>query len=255
MPRPDSRAEGAKATRVYKLRFMTTSNIYDDGTYLRNSPSWHQEDSDWKADRIVRILSANAIRPRSIAEIGCGAGEVLRCVQTRLGMDVVCRGYDISPQAHSLASSKARSNLEYVLGDLNESESADPYDLVMAIDVFEHVEDCFGFLRRLRTRGIYKVFHIPLDLSILAILRRNGLLAVRESVGHIHYFTKETALRTLTDTGYEVLDSFYTAGSIELPNRGWRADLIRLPRLLGHRIDPDRTARFLGGFSLMVLAR
>jgi len=33
---------------------------------------------------------------------------------------------------------------------------------------------------------------------------------------HLHYFSKETALRTLEDAGYEVLDYFYTPRSVEL---------------------------------------
>ena len=32
--------------------------------------------------------------------------------------------------------------------------------------VLEHLEDYFGFLRKLKTRATYKVFHIPLDLSV-----------------------------------------------------------------------------------------
>jgi 2-polyprenyl-3-methyl-5-hydroxy-6-metoxy-1,4-benzoquinol methylase len=51
-------------------------------------------------------------------------------------------------------------------------EEKDTYfDVVMAIDVFEHVEDYLGFIRRLRVKGEYKVFHIPLDLSVQTVLR------------------------------------------------------------------------------------
>ena len=79
----------------------------------------------------------------------------------------------------------------------------------MAIDVFEHVEDYFGFLRKLREKAEYKIFHIPLDLSVQTVLRSSPIIKGRKSVGHIHYFTKETALETLKDTGYEIIDYFY----------------------------------------------
>jgi hypothetical protein len=77
----------------------------------------------------------------------------------------------------------------------------------------------------------------------------------RSTVGHIHYFTKEIALAALKDTGYEVVDHFYTNTNLELPNRGWKADLMKRPRKAAYRLNPDLAVRVLGGFSLLVLAR
>jgi hypothetical protein len=71
---------------------------------------------------------------------------------------------------------------------------------------------------------------------------------------HLHYFTKETALRTLTDSGYEVLDSFYTPRSIELGTTPGQM-LLKLPRKLLFASHKDFAARLLGGFSFLVLAR
>ncbi len=125
----------------------------------------------------------------------------------------------------------------------------------MAIDVFEHIEDYFGFLRKLKNKAVYKIFHIPLDLSVQSVFRSSRLMNARSSVGHIHYFTKETALATLKDTGYEVVDYFYTNSSLELPNLSWKANLMKLPRKLLFQLDSDLAARVLGGFSLLVLAK
>jgi hypothetical protein len=36
----------------------------------------------------------------------------------------------------------------------------------MAIDVIEDMEDYFTFLRALHKKGTYKIFRIPLDLSV-----------------------------------------------------------------------------------------
>jgi hypothetical protein len=78
---------------------------------------------------------------------------------------------------------------------------------------------------------------------------------VRKSVGHIHYFTKETALATLTDTGYSILDYFYTGSYLELPNRGWKTNLLNIPRKFVFSFNKDLAARLLGGYSLLVLAQ
>jgi SAM-dependent methyltransferase len=233
---------------------MATTTVYEDGSYLDRHPTWHAEDSPWKARQIEKMLRKNKVSPSSIAEVGCGAGEILSCLANVYGPGVTFSGYEISPQAIAICRTKEKRNLRYVLKDLLADRDAS-FDVVMAIDVVEHVDDYRGFLRRLRGKGKYKLLHIPLDLSVQTVLRSSPILRIRGLVGHIHYFTKETALATLRDTGYEVIDWFYTRGSLELPNRGWKANLLSLPRKLLFFIHQDLAVRVLGGFSLLVLAK
>lgn len=236
---------------VYK---SIVNKIYSNGSYLKDNPTWHEEDSPWKAEQIAKILLRNNIHPASVCEIGCGAGEVLRSLKSRLNGDTKYSGYEISPQAFEICQQKKAENLEFHLKDLLADDGA-KFDVVMAIDVFEHIEDCFGFLRKLRPKGRYQVFHIPLDLSVQTVLRATPITNARESVGHIHYFTKETALAILNDTGYEVVDHFYTNGSLDLPHRGWKSSLLKLPRKILYSIQKDWCVRMLGGSSLLVLTR
>ena len=228
------------------------TTIYNDGTYLRNNPEWHADDSSWKASHIADILARNAVVPRTVCEIGCGAGEVLRSLAARLPVETRYTGYEISPQAHRLCRGKSSENLQFRLANLLEEEAY--YDVAMAVDVFEHVENYFDFLRCLRRKARYKVFHIPLDLSALALVRGGPLLDIRRSVGHLHYFTKDTALAALEETGYRVVDWHYTSGRTELPNLGWKTRLLKVPREALFRVNADVAARTLGGYSLMALA-
>lgn len=229
------------------------TTIYSDGTYFRNNPDWHVDDSAWKASHIAAILARNGVEPGTVCEIGCGAGEVLRSLAGRMPAATRFVGYDISPDAYRLCAPKAGGNLEFRLGNLLAEDAH--FDLAMAIDVFEHVEDYFDFLRRLRTKARFKVFHIPLDLSALALVRGRPLMEARRSVGHIHYFDKDTALAALEDTGYEVMDWRYTCGRTELPNVGWKTRMLKAPRQALFRMNPDMAARALGGYSLLALAR
>jgi SAM-dependent methyltransferase len=229
------------------------TSIYRDGTYLRAHPGWHEEDSPWKADKILRMIEKHRLAPSTITEVGCGSGEILVRLARGLPDGTVFTGYEISPQAFAICQGKSTANLRFFLADMPTEDS--PADLILAIDVFEHVEDYLGFLSRLRTCGQLKLFHIPLDLSVQSVLRRSRLLAARRRTGHLHYFTKETALASLEDTGYEVLDWFYTKGTIELPHRGMRATLLKVPRRVLFALNQDLAARVLGGFSIMVLAR
>lgn len=48
-----------------------------DGTYLRLNPGWHAEDSAWKVARIAQIIDRNRLKPNTVAEVGCGAGQSL----------------------------------------------------------------------------------------------------------------------------------------------------------------------------------
>jgi len=45
------------------------------------------------------------------------------------------------------------------------------FDSLLCIDVFEHVEDYIGFVKTLKSKATYKIFHIPLDISVLSVIR------------------------------------------------------------------------------------
>jgi SAM-dependent methyltransferase len=228
-------------------------SIYTDGTYLRNNPDWHVDDSPWKAKHIATMLERHAIVPQTVCEIGCGAGEVLRALASHLPASTRFFGYEISPEAFAICSRKANERFSFRLANLLDDD-AERFDVVMAIDVFEHVEDYFGFLRKLRTKAQYKIFHVPLELSAQEVMRGTPLINARRSVGHIHHFSKETALATLEDCGYRVVDHFYTSGRTQLGGLGWKSQLLRMPREALFRVSPDAAVRMLGGYSLLVLA-
>lgn len=230
-----------------------THNLYNDGTYLKNNVDWHEKESLWKANHIVRMLERNNLHPSTICEIGCGAGEIINQLSQRYNQ-VNFYGYEVSAQAFDICKHKAKQRLEFQFSNLLEKSECN-FDVVMAIDVFEHVEDYLGFLQKLRKKGKYTIFHIPLDLSVQSVLRSYPITRLRERVGHLHYFTKETALVSLEHSGYEIVDFFYTHGSVDLPSKGWKTWLMTLPRRACFRIHEDVAVRLFGGASLMVLAQ
>lgn len=228
------------------------NSIYVSGEYLARNPEWHAEESPWKATQVQRMLDRHQLRPRSICEIGCGAGEVLRQLQMRLEPGVDFRGYDVSPQAMELCRPKSNPNLRFVLGAAD-SVPDNSQDLVLVLDVLEHLDDYLGFLRMIQPKGIRTIFHIPLDLSVQTVLRPGGLEYVRDAYGHLHYFSKETALRSLEDTGFHVEDWFYTRRAVEEVAGTLRRRLLKTPRRMLFKLRRDLAARTLGGFSLLVL--
>ena len=228
-----------------------TSAIYQNGDYLAKHPTWHTEDAPWKAAQVRRLLTRNGVRPRTICEVGCGAGAILAELQ-RNYQEARLWGYEVSPQAFDLCRPLANDRLRFVLGDILEQPPARFFDLVLVMDVVEHVEDHLRFLRGTRPLGQYKLFHFPLDLSLQGLIR-DIPCKVRSSAGHLHYFTKSLVLRTLEEAGYRVIDCCYTpaAEAVQSPALGTR--LMRLPRKAFFALQADLAALSLGGFSLLVL--
>jgi cyclopropane fatty-acyl-phospholipid synthase-like methyltransferase len=226
---------------------------YFDGAYLAHNPTWHAEHSPTKARWIDELLKRNGVEPATIAEVGCGSGEILVELKKRRP-DARFTGFEISPQAYAICSTKQAPGLEFRLADLLETPN-ERFDLLLAIDVFEHVPDYLGFLKALKGTAGQFVFHIPLDLSVQALLRGTSYPILRDHTGHLHYFFKYTALATLRDCGYEIVDWTYTRSSQELPGKGLRTKLANLPRRLVQLVSEDLSARLFGGYSLLVLAR
>ncbi|MGK7396379.1 MAG: class I SAM-dependent methyltransferase [Candidatus Cyclobacteriaceae bacterium M3_2C_046] len=230
------------------------TEIYQTGEYLKNNSSWHIEDSPWKAGNVMKMIKRNNLEAQTICEVGCGAGEILRQLSYELPSSTDFYGYEISPQAYYMAEERSGEQLQFYLKDLFQEPEDVRYDLLMAIDVFEHVEDYFTFLKNMKDRGTYKLFHIPLDININAIIQDKFMVG-RKTVGHIHYFTKETALASLKETGYEIIDHFFTADSLELPRKTMKSKIAKLPRKIMFKFNPDFTVKLMGGFSLMVLTK
>ena len=227
--------------------------IYTNGIYLEKHPNWHIEESPWKVRHIMRMIKRHHLMPNTICEVGCGAGEVLRLLQARMSDKCIFWGYDISPQAFEMCQERANERLHFKLADIK-LEKEVLFDLILKHHVVEHMEDYFSFLRDIKQKSHYKIFHIPLDISVQTILRGKTLIRNRNVHGHIHYFTKETALRTLEDVGYEVLGYSYSP-EYELDAPLLQTKLMNLPRMFFFALHEDWAVRILGGSRLLVLAK
>jgi hypothetical protein len=230
-----------------------SSNRYKSSDYLKSNPTWDIEDSPWKTKNIIQLIQDYNLCLSSICEVGCGAGGVLSGLRGRY-RDVELTGYDIAPDAEKFWKSYKSENIQFHVGDFFELNKRD-FDLILILDVLEHVADPHEFLTKLNGKAKFYIFHFPLDLSALSVLRENPLLYVRRKVGHIHYFTKGLALELLKECGYEVIETRYTNASFNAPQRSWKTRLLTLPRMLAYGLGKDFGVRLLGGETIMVLAR
>ena len=227
-------------------------SMYMDGTYLQENPEWDRNDASWKAGCVSAILSDNHVYPQSICDVGCGSGDVLANLRESFP-GAALTGFDISPQASQFWS--RHSGIVFHRGRFHEVNDA-VHDVLLMLDVIEHVRDPFSFLEDSRKFASHVVLHIPLDLSVSTVIRGTPLLQARRKVGHIHYYTKDLALEMLSDTGYVVTDWRYTDPLTTLAtHRRLKTRLAALPRRLAYAVNKDFGVRLLGGETLLVLAQ
>ena len=228
-------------------------DIYNDQTYLRQNPTWHEEDAPFKAAHIRRLLARHPhLLHQTVCEVGCGSGEVLVQLAAHLPPATQLTGFDISADALTLARPKQTDRLRFAQHDLTTNPPATPYDLLLVLDVLEHLPDYFGFLARLGPAARYTIFHIPLDMCVWSLLREGMLLESKARVGHIHNFTEDFIVSVLADYGYRVVDRHYTE-----PRYKHLAGKERVKHWLRealYRISPRFCTKTLGGYSLLVLA-
>ena len=235
------------------------SNVYESGEYFRNTgKTWHSEDSPWKAKQIVQIIQDNQIQPRTIVEVGCGAGHILvELSKNDVLQNCEFKGFDISQQAIEICDVNAK-NCEFYCQDYVAQDIVNLTvpDILLVVDVFEHVPDYLGFIEKCKDRAKFKIYHIPLDIHVSGVLR-NSFINTRSNLGHLHYFTADSALATLRDTGHEILDCSYTDGSLGLfkQHPSIKRAIGNIPRYLLSKFSVPITARIFGGYSLLVLTK
>lgn len=231
-----------------------TGNLsrYLDERYLAANADWHQDDSAWKFNHILTILDRNRIAPATLCEVGCGAGGIVELLARHWPASRV-EGYEISPHAYAMCAGRQAPNLSFTQGSPFDGEAR--FDVAMAIDVIEHVEDPFAFARALGRISTHQVLHIPLDMNALAVARGWVIDNARNDIGHLHYFTQSTALSLLQESGLEVLDHFYTPWAIDQAGKTLKKRLAAWPRRVAFGVAPHAVVRLIGGWSLMVLTR
>ena len=242
---------------------MTNENntsIYRSGEYTNKNPDYHSEDSSWKWLNFHRVLEKNKDQFnisefKNIAEIGCGVGQILQNAKVSkiFNENVNFEGWDINPDAIETAK-KLSPNISFHADDM--FNNSDIYDLIICADVFEHVEDYYGFLDKISKKSKYILFNIPLDLNLLILLRQNTIYKdTYNKVGHIHHFTKGTALLAIKHAGLNIVDAIYAKHRLKRKSLTTKGKFLFIPQLLLDMLNEDIASSILGGASLVVLAK
>lgn len=221
--------------------------------YVTSNPSWDLQDSPWKAAMIEKVFGADGLNSKSICEVGCGAGGILTELSEKHPSSRFV-GYEISPAASRFWTSRKRPNVVFVISEFPKNRD-ERYDILLVLDVIEHVSNPAAFLNGLRGAAKEYFFHIPLDLSALSVARETPLMTVREKVGHINYYTKTLALELLRESGFDIVGWGYSGAAFNSPHASWKTRLAALPRAIAYLVNKDVGVRIFGGETLWVHAR
>lgn len=243
--------EPADLAALEESRASAIGDAYTGGSYAATNHDWHESDAAWKARQVAKMLDSHGLRPESICDIGCGTGGVLDELRSLLDWKPSLTGYEVAEEAFRHLPVDRTNRIELVQGAHNADQRS--FDLMLCLDVFEHIEDYYGFLRSIRSKAPLAVFHIPIEHAVTTAFGPGPILKSAVDVGHIQHFSAAVALEALRYSGYEVLDSIHTVPAREIRARGARQVFGRAIRVAAASINVDLAARVMTGFPLLVL--
>ena len=236
---------------IDKGDLLQIGDIYNNKEYLSKNVNWHQEDSPYKFSLVQKICKRNNLIFSNCADIGCGAGFVTELLAKEYP-EASFTGFDLSKDANKFWKKRTKmKNLKFTNSNINKYNKR--FDLIICLDVFEHIEDYFGFLKELQKSSNRFIFNIPLDMNVMKILT-NGIKLARIEVGHLHYFSEYTAIETLKDCGYIIKDSFLSSAFLSILPRNGRQLAVLPFRFLTLAFGKSFGSKVFGGQSLVVYA-
>lgn len=233
-------------------------NYYTSGHYWEK---YADSDSSCKVDLVAHLFEKYPILAGSwihAAEVGCGQGAFLfplakRFKDKSIPFDLI--GYDISPDAIEIAKKRGNAfgdNLKFSVGSAGDVRNG--LDIIFVMDVLEHVENPYQFLRDLAGKSKYLLVHLPIEHSIAHLLMRKVSRSNTE-FNHIHFFSWESAKIMISESPFEIKDFQFTPSlgiTIGLEKNILKKILL-MGRYLLYKMMPRLSPLLSGGSVLLLL--
>lgn len=164
--------------------------------------------------RLVRAEIAPLLPDRTerVLELGCGAGASMAWLRT---IRTIGRAHGVELSAD--AAERARAVFDSVVVGDAEDPSIDlgegPYDLVLTLDVLEHLADPWAVLRRLRERmapdatliaSIPNMAHYSVALPLLLRGRFDYVAEGLLDRTHLRFFTRASVVALFEETSFAI---------------------------------------------------
>lgn len=230
----------------------------------------------WKWAELEVLIREHGGAPGSVLEFGCGSGDMLELASAAYpGAELW--GIDLSEHMIAMASARVPT-ARLLTGGLQALESFDGrVDLVLAVDILEHLEDPVRAAKAMGRIGRRVALKIPLERRILRLALRRQLPGPEHHVaGHLHFWTLGESRALIGRAGLEILGErcadppesirYHPAaggegGSGAPGDSGWLGPVRRVHRALDVRLERltcranPTLHRWMFGSSHFVLAR
>lgn len=228
--------------------------FYRDGKF--QSESNGEKDAQYKVSGLLELISnfpELLSQIKQVADVGCGTGKTTQLMQealTRQGYSGISYwGYDVHPVVNTFPKTE---NVRFVWDDFCLSDQE--VDLVVLLDVLEHIPDPVGFLHKISERTSWLVCHIPLDASFFSGIRNLHRANLRHP-GHLIVLDMPAALNIIAFGGFRSINYSYSPVFRAPSGQATLSQKILFPfRELLYRVSPFILQKTFGGVSLFVLA-
>lgn len=155
---------------------------------------------------LVRV--ARALQPRTVFDVGCGEGYMLAALADA-GIAAELSGIDLSATAIDAARDRLGTRARVEVADAHSLVGRGRFDVVMMLEVLEHLDDPAPMLDVLAdlTRGhvVLSVPHEPL-FRALNMLRGEHLSRLGNHPEHVQQFSRAGFLR-FVQRRFEIVDA------------------------------------------------
>lgn len=223
--------------------------------YLKLNKDLHDSESEEKIKNIFSILPKD-LKPKTILDVACGSGKILTAISKEMNPERSV-GIDISEKIIEIAKKNNTNYIsEWITYDIFDYKD-EVFDLLLAVDIVEHVEDDDRFLKKVSELGKNIVIKVPIEsnfinkmVTFLSGGKINPLRDTEKHYGHMHHYSVRDFLELIRNSNLMIMKIRY----MHLPKRSkvfW--EIFRILLFPIWFVSKKGYVRFNGGFMLLWL--
>lgn len=245
------------------------TSLYSTDAYIEKNPHVHEEDSPWKisilkplVDEFMRTEKGTSV---TVLDVGGGAGIILRelaaYIHATYGVPVKKYCLDLSPGMLAIQQKNNPDAVKVIEGNIAATGMRDKeVDLVLMIDVLEHVAEPSRVLTEIRRISRAAIFKVPLEDSlyyrVMDRLTRGKFRArLIEKIGHIQVYNAarlrrdvEAGMGPVASAQFTNVYQYLLTTKQRLPDR-----LFNLVGSLCYRFSPALAAKIFNDYLVLLV--
>jgi len=247
--------------------------FYTKGNYIKKHPDIHEKDSPWKISKIKPFVDEYVLKTNKkeiiLLDVGGGKGIILKEIsdylRERHNIKVNKYVLDLSAQMLDYQKKINPDILNIVEADICKAPFENKeIDLVLMIDVLEHLPNTEKALKELKRISKYVLFKVPLEnnlfFNLINILRLGShrQQAIKD-VGHINSYNFRSLLAQLQQNlgkviKYQFTNVYEYYASKNYPKKlpRWKYLRSKVGSLL-FNISPQLSAKIFSDFLLVLV--